>query len=182
MTHRPCKNYPLWLALTAATLGAVAPPPCWAQAAENPAAQAAAQAAANSATNPATNPADPAATPTAIPATCATVEVLNVRPGQGHLMVAAYADAGTFLKTPSVSLRLPAGDATMRFQLCGLAGNSVALALFQDLDSDGKMGSNLVGMPTEPWGSSGSPGAFGPTWDTARVARNGATITVRLSQ
>ena len=33
-----------------------------------------------------------------------------------------------------------------------------ALALFQDLDSDGRMGRNVLGIPTEPWGASGSPG------------------------
>lgn len=113
---------------------------------------------------------------------CAQVDVSNVRPQQGHLMLAAYADADSFNKKPLVSLRLPAGEATMSFQVCGLAGNQIALTLFQDLDSDGKFGRNLVGMPTEPWGSSGSPGAFGPSWDTGRVALDGKTITVRMSQ
>ena len=58
----------------------------------------------------------------------------------------------------------------------------MALSLFQDLDSDGKFGRNLLGMPTEPWGSSGTPGAFGPSWDTGRVALDGKAIAVRLSQ
>ena len=87
---------------------------------------------------------------------CATVEVDNVRPQQGLLMVAAYGSAETFGKTPLAQLRLPAGDAKMKFELCGLSGSEVALMLFQDLDSDGQMGRNLVGMPTEPWGASGS--------------------------
>lgn len=124
----------------------------------------------------------PVSAQAATPGVCATVEVLNVRPAQGHLMLAAYADAASFMKTPVVALRLAAAEATMNFQLCGLSGDAVALALFQDLDGDGKMGSNRVGMPTEPWGASGVPGAFGPTWLTARVALDGRTITVRLSQ
>ena len=123
-----------------------------------------------------------AAQPTATQPSCATVEVHNVRPGQGFLMVAAFTDAASFRSRPAVALRLPAGEATMRFPLCGLAGEVVALTLFQDLDGDGKMGANLVGMPTEPWGSSGTPGASGPTWDTAKVALGGNPITVRLSQ
>ena len=116
------------------------------------------------------------------PAGCATVEVDNVRPQQGHLMVAAYGSADTFGKTPLVSLRLPAGEARMSFQLCGLSGEGVALTLYQDLDSDGKMGRNLLGMPTEPWGSSGTPGSFGPSWATGAVALNGKAIAVRMSQ
>ena len=113
---------------------------------------------------------------------CATVEVDNVRPHQGHLLVAAYASAEEFRKKALSSLRLPAGEARMRFELCGLSGAAVALTLFQDLDSDGRMGTNLLGMPTEPWGASGTPGAFGPSWDTGKVALDGRAITVRLSQ
>jgi uncharacterized protein (DUF2141 family) len=113
---------------------------------------------------------------------CATVEVDNVRPQQGQLMVAAYASADDFARQPLASLRLPAGASRMRFEFCGLSGEAVALTLFQDLDSDGKLGRNLLGMPTEPWGSSGSPGAMGPSWDSAKVALDGRAIGVRLSQ
>ena len=132
--------------------------------------------------------AQPAAAPSALASAatqpgCATVEVHNLRPGQGFLMVAAFADAASYRSRPAVSLRLPAAEAsTMRFALCGLASDVVALTLFQDLDGDGKLGVNLVGMPTEPWGSSGTPGAFGPSWDTGKVALDGTPITVRLSQ
>ena len=114
---------------------------------------------------------------------CATVEVQNVRPQQGQLMVVAYGSAESYRKKPVARLRLPAGDAaTLRFQLCGLAGSTeVALTLFQDLDSDGRMGANIVGMPTEPWGSSGSPGTFGPSWETGRVKLDGSVIVVRMS-
>ncbi len=116
------------------------------------------------------------------PAGCVQVEVQNVRPQQGQLMVAAYADAESFGKKAVTSLRVPAGEAVTRFQLCGLSGSQVALTLFQDLDSDGKMNKNLLGMPTEPWGSSGTPGPFGPSWDTGRVALDGKPIVVNLSQ
>ena len=113
--------------------------------------------------------------------TCSSIEVRNVRPGQGSLMIAVYADADSYGKQPVTSMRLPAGDAVMSFQVCGLSGNDVALMLFQDLDNDGKMNRNLLGLPTEPWGSSGTPGMFGPTWETGRVARDAAPIVVNMS-
>ena len=122
-----------------------------------------------------------AQTPTALPAGCATVEVHNVRPQQGNLMIAAFGDAESFSKKPLVSMNLPAGGAVMSFVLCGLSGEQVALTLFQDLDSDGKMGRNIVGLPTEPWGSSGTPGAFGPSWETARMPLDGKTLVVKMS-
>jgi uncharacterized protein (DUF2141 family) len=113
---------------------------------------------------------------------CTTVEVHNVRPSTGFLMVAAYADADNYGKKPLTTKRVNAGEAITRFELCGMTGHTVALSMFQDLDGDGKMGKNLMGMPTEPWGSSGSPGMFGPTWETGKVALDGTKIVVKLSQ
>jgi uncharacterized protein (DUF2141 family) len=156
MTNRPLFSIALITTLCAATLGGTQS--AWAQAA---------------------SPAGPTPTPVA---GCATVEVQNVRPQQGFLMVAAYADADSFGKKALASMRVPAGDATTRFELCGLTGGTVALTMYQDLDSDNKMGKNLLGMPTEPWGSSGNPGMFGPSWDTGKVALDGRAIAVRLSQ
>jgi len=127
-------------------------------------------------------PSGPATSQPAPAQACATVQVNNVRPGQGHLMVAAYASAETFGKQALATLRVAAGDARMQVQLCGLAGDAVALMLFQDLDSDGKMGRNPMGIPTEPWGSSGKPGTFGPSWETGKVALNGQAIVVELVQ
>lgn len=115
------------------------------------------------------------------PTRCAQVEVHNVRPQQGQLMLAAFDSAETFQKTSLVALRMAAGDAVMKFEVCNLRGDSVALTLFQDLDADGKMGRNMMGIPTEPWGSSGTPGSFGPTWETSRVPLDGNTIVVKMS-
>lgn len=113
---------------------------------------------------------------------CAQVEVQNVRPSQGHLMLAAYGSRDTWRKTPLTELRLPVGtSATMRFRVCGMSGREVALTLFQDIDGDGRMATNIVGTPSEPWGSSGSPGTFGPSWETGRVPLDGNVIVVRMS-
>ena len=117
--------------------------------------------------------------------TCATVEVQNIRPEQGMLMVAAYADATGFgSKAPVAALQMRPGTATtMSFPLCGLSGGSVALTLFQDINGNGKLDANVFGMPTEPWGASGKPAAMSaPTWDTTAVPLDGTTIVVKLSK
>ena len=51
------------------------------------------------------------ATPARAAEGCAQGEVQTVRPGQGMLMVAAYADATTFNKTPLVAMQMPAAPA-----------------------------------------------------------------------
>ena len=116
---------------------------------------------------------------------CAQVEVQNVRPGQGMLMVAAYADTAAFTsKTPVAAVQMKAGPAaTMTFPLCGLSGSTVSLTLFQDLNGNGKLDTNPFGLPTEPWGASGKPAAMSaPTWDTTSVPLDGTTIVVKLSK
>ena len=114
---------------------------------------------------------------------CAKVEVQNLKPGQGMLMLAAYSDAASFRKTAAASLQVQATAETMQVQLCGLSGSVVGLALFQDLNGNGKLDSNPLGIPIEPWGSSGKQSAFSaPTWETAQVPLDGSTIVVKLSK
>ena len=99
-------------------------------------------------------------------------------------MVAAYGDAATFSKSPLVAMQMKAGGrAILSFPLCGITGDKVALTLYQDLNSNGKLDSNVLGIPTEPWGASGKPPAMAaPTWDTTAVPVDGTTIVVKLSK
>ena len=114
---------------------------------------------------------------------CAKVEVQNLKPGQGMLMLAAYTDAASFRKTAAASLQLPVSAETMLVQVCNLSGSVVGLTLFQDLNGNGKLDSNPFGMPTEPWGASGKTSAMSaPTWETAQVPLDGSTIVVKLSK
>jgi uncharacterized protein (DUF2141 family) len=114
---------------------------------------------------------------------CALVEVQNLRPGQGALMVAAYGDAATFQKTPSTAIQLEAKAETMQVQVCGLGEGAVALTLFQDLNNNGKLDRNPFGIPNEPWGASGKTSAFSaPTWESAQVPLDGSTIVIKMTQ
>ena len=114
---------------------------------------------------------------------CAQLEVQNVRPDTGLLMIAAYADAASFRKTPVVATQMKAGTATMTVPLCGLAGSSVALTLFQDLNGNGKLDANAFGIPSEPWGASGKTTAMtAPSWESSAVPLDGTTIVVKLSK
>lgn len=114
---------------------------------------------------------------------CAQVEVQNLRPAQGSLMLAAYSDAATFQKTPTSSVQLEAKTETMQMQVCGLGEGAVALTLFQDLNSNGKLDRNPFGIPNEPWGASGKTSAFvAPTWESAQVPLDGSTIVIKLTK
>ena len=118
--------------------------------------------------------------------TCTPIEVRNVRPAQGTLMVAVYTSEADFMKKPATTMQVKAADDSIKFSMCLPAATaSVALMLFQDLNDNGKMDSNVLGIPTEPWGSSGKPSNFGPpSWAAASVAMpvDGAPIVVILSK
>jgi uncharacterized protein (DUF2141 family) len=113
-------------------------------------------------------------------------EVQHVRPGQGFVMVAIYTEEASFMRRPAVALRLEAQGETLRVPLCGTGAEVVALMVFQDLNANGRMDSNPLGIPIEPYGSSGQATGFGPpNWASAKVAMPAAGATpvlVKLSQ
>ena len=114
--------------------------------------------------------------------TCNPMQVHNVRPDGGKLMVAAFTDAPDFNTRPATALQLRANAASMNFMLCGLSGPSVAVMLFQDTNGNGKLDRNVLGIPSEPWGASGKPSNFAPpSWDSTQVPLNGSPIVVSLS-
>jgi uncharacterized protein (DUF2141 family) len=72
--------------------------------------------------------------------TCPTVHIDGLKAGEGFVMLAAYDNASTFFKKSVWQIR------------------------------NGKLDSNPLGIPAEPYGASGSPPAFGaPTWDATKV-------------
>ncbi len=174
--HKP--TLPLAFSLILAAFAAQAQDAAPSQAA--PAAEAAASAPASAA--PVTTTVVAAAASAAPGTVCITVEVQNVRPQQGQLFLAAYGSAETYGKKPLAAVKAAAQEATTRLQMCGISVDTLAISMYQDLDSDGKMGKNIMGMPTEPWGSSGMPGLFGPSWETGKVKLDGSPVVVKLSQ
>ena len=115
--------------------------------------------------------------------TCTDIEVRNVRPEQGTLMLAAYGSAEDFSKKSVAMLQLRAGAETMRFSFCVPGAGPVALMLYQDLNDNNKLDTNVMGIPSEPWGSSGKASGFGPpSWAAAQVPLDGKAIVVLLSK
>jgi uncharacterized protein (DUF2141 family) len=114
---------------------------------------------------------------------CVRVEVHNVRPQQGMLMVAAYADAQSYDKKPLALMQVSPDKDPLQLQVCGATGPSLALRLFQDLNGNQKLDTNLMGIPSEPWGASGKPSNFeAPRWETTQVPVDAQPIVVKLSK
>lgn len=124
------------------------------------------------------------AAPAALAGRCATLDVNGVRPDTGTLFVAAYASEADFSRKPVTGVAVAAGSAPRQMvRVCDLPDDGpLAFLLYQDLDGDKRMGRNAMGMPIEPWGSSGSGSAFGPSWAKAQVQVGEAPLAVEMSQ
>ena len=64
----------------------------------------------------------------------------------------------------------------------GLANGTYALKLFQDVDSDEKLGTNALGIPNEPFGfSNNAMGHFGPpSFEQAAFKVGSEPITIKV--
>ena len=113
------------------------------------------------------------------------LKVENIKGTSGDLRVAVYGSPADYRKSAVREVKARVAGDPMAIHIEGLAAGDYAIALFHDRNGNEKLDSNMIGIPTEPYGFSGSArNPMGPaTWDQARfgVAPDGATVTVRLS-
>lgn len=85
---------------------------------------------------------------------------------QGYVMVAAFADPAMWLRKPVAAQRVLAStakDGRVTVRLTGLPDGPVAVSIFQDINGNGTLDTNPVGMPLEPFAfSRQAQGNFGP--------------------
>lgn len=123
----------------------------------------------------------------AAPATAAEIDLVieNVKSGEGALLIAVYASADDFRKKAVRELKMAVAQPTSKIRIDGLAAGDYAIALFHDRNSNGKVDSNLFGIPTEPYGFSNNPAnLMSPaSWEQARFTLGDAAqiVTVKLS-
>jgi uncharacterized protein (DUF2141 family) len=108
-----------------------------------------------------------------------TLEVQQAS-GSGELMVAVFNDAGQWLKKPVRAARQPLQDGPLSLQLADLPDGDYAVSLFIDRNANGKLDSNAMGIPTEPYAfSNDAAGNFGPPpFDKAKFTVQGDTRAV----
>ncbi len=110
------------------------------------------------------------------------VTVANLEPDAGYLMVALYDTPERFSDREDAveEIRKPVRGDTLAVTFTGLDPGEYAVAVFQDLDGDGVLDTNMLGMPREPWGfSRDATGRMGPP-DFADAAFSVEDETVEL--
>ena len=111
------------------------------------------------------------------------VEVANVQKGQGTVVLNVYNKKENFLKTAYYTKVLKANEGTIKFQV-DLPRGIYAITVFQDLDNNGSLTSNWLGIPKEPVGNSTNfkPDGGAPTFRdcSVYVLDNESKITIDL--
>lgn len=110
-----------------------------------------------------------------------TVEVVNTRPDQGKVNAALFADEASWMKNALAEQRIPAAPKTVLVYR-NLAPGSYALSLFQDLNGNAKLDTNVIGLPTEPYGfSRDAAGTMGPPAFAAAAVTLSADTTITIT-
>lgn len=91
------------------------------------------------------------------------VHVDNVKSASGQVMVALYDNADAFLKHPVRAEQAKADKAGTTLVFHDVAPGDYGFAVFQDINDNGRMDRNLMGIPTEPIAfSNNAQGRMGP--------------------
>ena len=101
------------------------------------------------------------------PAADLAVTIENIQDGSGQVLVGVFNSAAAFPKQvyqgQSVPAAQRAADGTVTLRFAGLPAGTYAVSAIHDRDVNGKLTTNLLGMPTEPYGFTGrGSGSFGP--------------------
>jgi len=89
-----------------------------------------------------------------------TLTVDNIKYGKGRIWVGIYASPDEFLDREKARLIEVAvnksGQVTIPLDSL-IFGEDYALAIFHDLNDNGEVDRNFLGLPSEPWAFSGEP-------------------------
>lgn len=92
------------------------------------------------------------------------LEISNVEKMTGDVLIVlfdsekAYSSSGK----PIHSAKVPADAKTLTTSFTDLVAGDYAIKLFHDENSNGKLDTNIVGLPQEGYGFSNNGGRFGP--------------------
>jgi uncharacterized protein (DUF2141 family) len=116
-----------------------------------------------------------------------TLSISNIPAGGGELMIQVLGSQAAFdgEAAPSASLILPAISPAIAFSTTAIEPGEYGVRVMHDRNGNRKLDSNLVGIPTEPWGfSNNASGSFGPPgWEAVRFELDGdLTQDIRLNQ
>jgi len=84
-----------------------------------------------------------------------TLEIINIESGEGNMNIAVYDNEASLKKSSTYrAIRQPAVKGKMEILLKDMPAGEFGVMLFQDLNGNNELDTNLLGIPTEPWSAS----------------------------
>lgn len=97
------------------------------------------------------------------------IEVLNIRKSNGKVVVAIYKDKSTWLQSPFRKIIL-AADESFKTASLNVPYGKYAVSVYQDINEDGQLDQNFLGIPKEPIGFGNNYRPLGkPNFDSALI-------------
>lgn len=108
------------------------------------------------------------------------VTVANIKETKGDVMVGLFDNSEHFLKKSKAGKTVKASANEVTVEFADLAPGEYAVSVIHDLNENGELDSNFMGIPNEPYGFSNNVmGNFGPpSFDKAKVVMNENKVTV----
>ena len=113
----------------------------------------------------------------------------NVSKPAGQIYVAIYDKADDFLKTDKIfaqSVTPVGGTGNVDLMFADLPSGTYAISCFHDLNGNGRLDTNLLGIPTEPYGFSNNarPRFRAPSWAEAKFdwKTGGKAVSIHLEK
>ncbi|MEO6039142.1 MAG: DUF2141 domain-containing protein [Saprospiraceae bacterium] len=101
------------------------------------------------------------------------LQFTNIRNAQGSIYLAIYDQADKFLEEKEVYFQkiIPVAEqGELEITLAGLPAGHYAISCFHDVNGNGELDKNFLGIPTEPYGFSNNarPKFRAPNWEEAK--------------
>jgi uncharacterized protein (DUF2141 family) len=104
----------------------------------------------------------------------------------GEIKVGVFTKEDRMPRAPAGLAAAPAKAATVLLHMTDIAPGTYAVALYHDVNNDGKVDTNFDGKPLEPWGMSNNPKYAGRklTFDDAKfeLPAEGLKLVIDLQQ
>jgi uncharacterized protein (DUF2141 family) len=117
------------------------------------------------------------------------ISFTNIREAKGSLYIGVYNTEAGFMKVEEVCFKkiIPVKTTgSVNLDLPELKPGTYAITCFHDLNNNGKLDTNFMGIPIEPYGFSNNarPKFRAPKWAEAKfeVKAGGGQISIRLEK
>ena len=101
-----------------------------------------------------------------------TVTVSNIKTQKGTIMIGLYKGENTFLEKAFKTKKTSANSSSVTLTFDNIPAGEYGISLYQDKDNNGKLNTNFIGIPSEPYAfSNNAKGMFGPAkWEDVKFS------------